>query len=296
MRLTAAVEKLRLACCEKLGPHAGFMVHTERPKGVYTPLSDILDWNDYKRHVWDGPISLDDVMPELLKRAAIDDPTVMDTLAMGKLIMDVHSMPLTIIAGLDAVMPNLRAKARLVVHIVGASEREDNNANMMEQILHLLPALQSIVAIFVSPTVRRIHSPRSSPDYNHACKFCPGRDRRQISYADTYHRFMETDLYASNMPDIIVGFNTGHSNVDVEDWQLTLSAILDANIPAVFTTLDGAEAHTEELALKKMGARFILPPMKNKWCGVVPRIWLDKPRSIDYNNYFWYIVGGRQHA
>jgi splicing suppressor protein 51 len=126
-----------------------------------------------------------------------------------------------------------------------------------------------------------------------ACEYCTGRAHKSIFFSGTYHDFMPTTDYVQNPPDIVVGFHTGFSEVNVEHWKPTLEAILDSGVPAAFTAYTMVEAKMEAERLEQMGARFVVPVGWNKWRGGAPRIHAQLEREVFYWNNAWCVVKGR---
>ena len=179
----------------------------------------------------------------------------------------------------------------LTIHIVGASTCfELFPTQVWEEILHCLPAVSVLNVVFVGPEAGWLGSRETTPTLDRpetgnfeCCPVCQshGRLRRFFFYGQTYHDFQRSFNSSSNSnggdaanptaavaPDLIVAFNTGFSEEEVESWNESLAVILDLNVPAMFTSYDLDEADLEYkiLASSQCNAKLLTgAPVRNPW-------------------------------
>ena len=268
---------------------------TEKPRSTYKPLHTARSWKDYFEDISDGPFAsfiTRDFSP------AKDDERCLQTCRFLKVAVDSSSLILTITAGLESEIPDLASRTKLTIHIVGAAYQEVRRAVMTEELYHLLPSLQSLIVGYVGPNVGYTHGNTKKLLEFECCPECQkiGRSPRQAFMADDlYHEFSKSDLFAKYPPDLIVAFNSGHAESEVQKWRPTLDCILDLGVPALFTTYNKTEAVEEEKVLESMDAQFSKRMAENPWRAVLPRSHMFLGRyDLYYLNYYWYILRGRR--
>ncbi len=283
---------LRLA-----GPSAGLF--TEQPRSTYVPLSSLVSWRDYfelSKNPAAGCISTTNGVTDF------DSQTTVTNYMNLKTTSDELTCVLTILAGLEAVVTDLRTKQVLTIHIVGAAQWEGDRMELTKELFHLCPGLKHLTVGYVGPDnhwdgIDHITSNRV--ETLDSCKECQddGRSNRWLAYRGLYHEFLITDLAARNPPDLIVAFNTGHQEWGLDLWEPTLKQILASNTPAIFTTFNEKEAIEEEAALDILGASFMMRPRINTWHGLVSlRECFGPKNKLWYRNLYWYIVKGQVSA
>lgn len=211
---------------------------------------------------------------------------------------DTLTMPLTIISALEGLQ--YLNKSTLKLHLLGATGREFLAMSAFEEILHLVPGIKSLEITAVGP---------SSLLYGHdsdnyaakvdlpCCNACKSkrRSRPLASYQGLYHDFAKSRHHEK--PDLIVAFNSGCADGDDADtdWAKTLRFIVESDAPALFTTYNPREASNEQAKWKALGAEFVVEPEMNKWSSLIPMPeFLDEEYGIFYQNYYRYIIKGRQ--
>ena len=179
---------------------------------------------------------------------------------------------------------------------------------LTEELFHLSPSLKHLTVGYIGPNNHFFdlsgddsvdHITSNKVGILNSCKEYQddGRCNRWLAYRDLYHEFLTTDLVARNPPDLIVAFNTGHQDTDVDLREPTLEQILASNTPAIFTTNNEKEAIEEEAALDTLGASFMIRPRINKWHGLVSiRECFGPKNKVSYRNLYWYIVKGQVPA
>ncbi|KAF7329065.1 MYND-type domain-containing protein [Mycena kentingensis (nom. inval.)] len=208
------------------------------------------------------------------------------------------SIPLTLLHTLEKVFPDLYKRTKLCIHIIGVEHLETSTMPMLEEIMHHLPNLRTLVTVYVG--IRLEPALDDDDTRNSACPICIQSSTRRrfiIRRTGTYHDFTKTPAYAANLPDLVAGFNTGMGEVHSEFWAPTICHILSINVPAVFTTYSSFEAEHDTQFLTTLGAKFVQAAEKNPWRGVVPEyderfeLW-GKPAE-HWINHFCIIVKGK---
>ncbi|KAL0563907.1 hypothetical protein V5O48_018153, partial [Marasmius crinis-equi] len=267
-------------------------VVTDHPCTTCRPLSKINGWNDYHEKIFPDFAFATQVTAGTIKTYHPDPPSAIRLLATKA-----TCFPLTVIAALEDVMPTLSLHNSLSIHVVGAATRELLARGMLEELLHFLPKLKTLKILFVGPETI---DPSGGNETNLACEFCvaKGRSRTSTFYKGTYHDFVLTPGASANRPDLIVGLNTGMSEVDHESWKKTIGVIRDLDVPALFTCYTKREGESEMRMMKGMGVKIAKELSLNKWRGVVPKsnnYWNtdDEGPIAAYNSYYKYIAHGR---
>ncbi|KAJ8096369.1 hypothetical protein PM082_011531 [Marasmius tenuissimus] len=270
------------------------MIPTAHSSTTYIPLSSLAGWSDYREKIFPDF----DYATSFTARAI--ETFHPDPVAPVRLLATESTcLPLSIIAALEDVIPNLSTHIDLCIHIIGADMRELAGKGMLEELLHFLPNLQRVMLFFVGPKV--VDHGRDT-GRNVACERCmsAGRVRSCVYYTGTYHDFKRTRRASArvNWPHLIVGLNTGMSEVDTDSWKKTLRVIRDMGVPTLFTTCTKKEGEAETELMRSMGIMVREGLEMNKWKGVVPRTnnyWntdADGPIA-SYNSYYRYVVQGR---
>ena len=262
------------------------------PARSYFPLSTVRNWEEYcRRHFTD----FHEAVAGIAQDSTLSRMNPHAVKAVGIMAKQSASIPLTMVAGLEKVIPDLSSRRRLCVHIVGASEREASGKGMMEEVLHLLPSCQCLTVGYIGPEAI-VHENEGEL----ACSMCQGvgKTRNCIYFKGPYHDFLQSSEN-TKPADFIICFNTGMSEVERASWAPTLKAILDLKIPAAFTSYSQPEIRLEKILLDGLGANFVLQPERNRWKGVIPilntyPIAETNEKSWSYANYYWYIIRGRR--
>ncbi|KIY70757.1 hypothetical protein CYLTODRAFT_487780 [Cylindrobasidium torrendii FP15055 ss-10] len=296
LRLLRATERVKIDYHldrKKSSAYEHLMAPTAGPRRRYVPLarySGLVDFNeDVSREYADTPdISI--MYRRLAGTFETSEPMAAE--AVGQLSMEAQSIALTIIAGLEASVPDITTRRSLEIHFVGASNREISTRAMLEEVLHQFPALKDLRIHYVGPEADFAEE----TGHNWACSVCQARGSRRTRalHAVPYHDFLAQN--PARRPDLVVALNTGWSEVDTSVWAPTLQAILKLKIPALFTAYSKQEADRER-SFQRPDMDFIVDVQPNKWRGVIPIVNIalrdDTDHIAVYSSQYWYIFKGR---
>ncbi|KXT06334.1 hypothetical protein AC578_9166 [Pseudocercospora eumusae] len=252
----------------------------------YRPLSSYDSWPDFFMTVPMRALQADDDdNPEYFAISATEGSTI----------------SMTIVAALEAAIPNIVDKQAITLHILGATSRESSYMLLLEDLLHLLPRLKHIHVVLCGPNA---FGPISQPPREigqdlemYCCPECTGKGRRRSMafFKGFYHEYARKST-SFKKPDLAVLFNSGRSQDAVESWAPTTRYLVDSGINTVCTTYTEREAMEEVAELENLHAMFVLRPEVNKWRGLVPwpELMEGKEHSAWYQNYYWYIFRGKE--
>ena len=210
-----------------------------------------------------------------------------------------RTIQLTLIAALEAIIPNVNTRSSINLHIIGAAGAELVSLPAFEELLHLLPSLITLQLAFVGlnvtedpPNDKEIQNPRTLQ----CCPACT-KMRRTISiraWRGPYHAYLDTQFYKT--PDLAAAFHSGFSVDEQGDWYPTIKYLAHPPHPTLFTACRYYEIRGEMGVWKNLGAEFAQNAEENKWRGMSPRLTAcgDKPNEIIYQNHWWYIVKKRR--
>ncbi|KIY70758.1 hypothetical protein CYLTODRAFT_487781 [Cylindrobasidium torrendii FP15055 ss-10] len=296
LRLLRATERVQIDYHldrKKLFSSEQLMVPTEGPRRHYVPLARYGGFADYNRGIsmeyTDTP-DLSIMHRQLANTFKTSEPMAAE--AVGQLVMEAQSIVLTVIAGLEASIPDITTRRTLEIHFVGASRREHSTRAMLEEVLHQFPALKDLRIYYVGPEANFVEN----TEHNWACNACQARGcrRTRALHAVRYHDFLAQNP-ARRRPDLVVALNTGWSEVETSSWAPTLQAILKLKVPALFTAYTKQEAERERSFQRNLD--FIVDVQPNKWRGVIPIVNIalrDMFNQIAvYSSQYWYIAKGR---
>lgn len=262
---------------------------TQTPRTTYVPLSSAKSWYDYYTKISDKSM-VEGLLTHDLKPLAENDEMA-SALQAATYKM---SMMLSIIAGLEAVYPDIETKEKITLHLIGADKKELDALMLFEEILHLLPGLKEIHCVFVGI---ELPSPIDAGGKMvlDCCPECTKMKKiRSLEMCKgAYHDFLKESNY--EMPDLGVAFQTGHSQESVADWTPTIEYLVNADHCTVFTTFNEKELMEEIAILKKLNAGFVVEGELNKWRGMRPLLEVleEKEYSIYSNHQYWYVLRGR---
>ncbi|KAJ7272546.1 hypothetical protein B0H12DRAFT_1319779 [Mycena haematopus] len=282
LRLLHATERTQIdyhLARKKLYSFEHLMSPSPEPRRRYTPLAKYTGFDHFHRE---------------LSREFSDSSDI--TLIGGQMATEAESIPLTVIAGLEAAIPNIATRKALEIHFVAAGSRELCVSGMTEDILHHFPSLKTLSIHYVGPEASTLRPP-SPPQFNRACAECKGRGshRSWTLHAMEYHQFLKAN--PGERADIIVGLNTGWSEVDVMSWASTIKAVCALKIPVLFTAYSELEALREKMFLQTQRVEFLVDVQENKWRGVIPIVnkGIRNSQGIlaSYSSYYWYVFRGQ---
>ncbi|KZV65861.1 hypothetical protein PENSPDRAFT_110052 [Peniophora sp. CONT] len=230
------------------------------PRSRHIPVSPMTGWDEYFRKAFPEHEEIISRLGHEFKKTNKDASRAAMLLSRGT-----FSMSLTIAEALERAYPDISMKTSLSIHVLGSEIREALGMGVSEELLHIFPRVQALRLFHIGPHAR----PQEDffRDDNIACFACQKRGRSRIHRASNklYHDCKWSRPNSSSRADLVVAFNTGMSNVDEAGWEKTLNLIMDNGTPAVFTAYSEMESRDEEVLLRKLGARVILPATENKW-------------------------------
>ena len=251
----------------------------------YIPLSSAKDWYDYYTGLSDK-VGLRSKMNRDLRYLA-NDPKEREFVGDLRCGTNTTTIQLTLIAALEAIIPNLSTRSSIDLHIIGADLAEFNSVPAFEELLHFLPWLKALQISFVGLNVLE-----QTPHTVQCCTTCTkmGRTISMTTWRGPYHAHVGTEFYKT--PDLAAAFQTGFSVDEEASWYPTIEYLARAPHPTLFTALRYFEIRGEMGVWKRLGAEFAKKAEINKWKGMSPSLGVcgDKPNEVLYPNYWWYIV------
>jgi splicing suppressor protein 51 len=296
------VENFRINFFEDTGK-ATPITCTQFPCETRKPLANATGWFDYYTKISDkqqidGKVKPDfsSIEDEIDRNGSDNEKDEAERMLMFLLYStDSLTMPLTVVSALEDIKWD---KPHLTVHMLGATERELTALANFEELLHLVPGLQSLHITAIGPGIPGPGDGTILAKQHLDC--CPpckadGRQRSISLHKGVYHKFVLDPTYEK--PDLVVLFNSGW--IDGDDakshWEPTIRALIDDNVPALFTTYNLMEAQNEQKKLKELGARFVVGVGENKWRGLVPTPeFIDEENGMWFNNAYRYIIRGKE--
>lgn len=180
----------------------------------------------------------------------------------------------------------------LTVHIAGASPSYEMVPTCIwEELMHCLPSVKTMRVDFVGPEACKGITPPVDEFGPTESECCPGcreqkRSRQIYFYGKTYHEYRASDTFST--PDLVIAFNTGMHEEDVESWKESLGVILDMDVPSMFTSYNRREAEEDFRVLKRMNARTLTDaPILNPFRCMMQEI--DSDRSHGNVDQFFQI-------
>ncbi|KUJ22908.1 uncharacterized protein LY89DRAFT_607800 [Mollisia scopiformis] len=261
---------------------------TGTPRTTYLPISTASSWYDYYTKISDKQM-VEGLLSHDLKPLAGND----EMASALRAATEKMSMMISIIAGLEAVYPDLGTKEKVDLHLIGANAKELDALMLFEELLHLLPCLKEVNCSFVG---LELPNPMDAGGriVLDCCPECTKQKKvRSIEmHKGAYHDFAKSPAYKK--PDLAVAFQTGHSQECVDDWTPTIRYLVHAPHCTMFTTFNEKEMVEEIEILKKLDAKFLVDGEKNKWQGMRPLLEVieETENSVYYNHQYWYVVQG----
>lgn len=266
-----------------------------KPRTSYHPLSKVLNWYEYLDVISDKQLPGPRVLSPDLQPVCVEGEITATALraATWKL-----SSMLTIVAALEATVPDLATRKTLTLHLVGADTAEMGLLSAFEELLHLLPALQTLHYVLVGIDLpSSLDFPDGSPGVIpfESCSVCTGTNRSRSTemFTGAYEGFIQTARYTR--PDLAVAFHTGNTSLEHEtQWMPTLNRLIQADHATVFTSYNEEEMKQETAHLRSLGAEFVIKGERNKWQCMIPRLEIaeEVENAIFYENMFWYVIAG----
>ncbi|KAI0311128.1 hypothetical protein OF83DRAFT_1152250 [Amylostereum chailletii] len=174
-----------------------------------------------------------------------------------RLASDLLSFPMTILWGLECINEDnaWATKDTLIIHVIGASQKEVMHSSLFEEIMHRLPAVKSLQV---------------------AC----------FNYSRPYHTFVQRSGTRFVAPDLAIAFNSGCGSEETASWRPTIKLLVDMKIPTVFTSYQREEAGVDAALLKASGANLLPLGGPNPWGSQLLIVEPLKVRGYYANNGF----------
>ena len=164
-------------------------------------------------------------------RYLADDPEERQYVDYVRCGTNMTTMQLTLIAALEAVIPNVSTRSSINIHLigVGADGVELASIPAFEEVLHFLPSLKALNLAFVGPNVFE------SAETLQCCAACTKMERRIsiTTWRGPYHAYVDTKFYKP--PDLAAAFQSGFAVDEQADWFPTSKYLAHAPHPTLFT-------------------------------------------------------------
>jgi splicing suppressor protein 51 len=269
------------------------IVCTQSPRDTYLPLSAAGGWYEYYTRISDKDLSGLQITADL--RPGSNDPIELAAAGYLRYGTRATTIPLTILAALERLFPDLSIRTSINLHLIGADSWELERLMVFEEILHLLPSLKKLHLTLIGLAI-----PEKSVSEDvlmlGCCLSCSSRDRTRsvFLFRGPYHDFVNTKHY--EQPDLAVAFNTGFSQEAREDWIPTISHLSNTQHPTLFTTYNKEEMREETTIFSRIGAKFVHEGEINQWKTACPI--LEPMGSVEnnvyYSNQYCYIISPRK--
>ena len=225
-----------------------------------------------------------------------NDPKEREFVEEMKYGTNTTTIQLTLIAALEAAIPNVSTRGSINLHIIGADIAEFASVPAFEELLHFFPSLTALHVFFVGLNV--IEGPKDDPRFHNprtlqCCTMCTkmGREISITTWRGPYHAFINTKFYKT--PDLAAAFHSGFWTVEEEIWLPTIIYLARAPHPTLFTSAIYSDIPGEMKIWESLGTEFVKTPEINKWKGMCPRLEFFGKNEVNYINYWWYIVKQR---
>ena len=280
---------------------------TPSPRSSYQAISSLNSWYNYfttlsgHKNILEGLVKPDFALnPNVLPRLGEQNRAQAKRTYYYFLSRTATlSMPLTILAALETGIEDLSSRQSLTISLIGARSSEIESAWVFEELLHLLPKLQTLHLMFVGPE-SKVTDPDCKGNISEYenCPACKSLLKKRLwgMHCGLYHDFVKESYYQK--PDLAVLFHSGRSQSEVESWAPTTRFLVDSGTLTLCTTWTQREALEEVSELDQLGARFLMRPEENKWRSLVPRpdFLEGADDEVYYVNYLKYIFQGKQVA
>lgn len=269
---------------------------TKSPRKQHTSLCSAEDWYDYYTRLSDMS-SFKSKMNRDLKYLA-NNPKEREFVEYMRCSTNTTTIQLTLMAALEATIPNLSTRGSIHLHIIGAAGAEFASVPAFEELLHLLPSLTALHLTFIGLNVSVDLTDGTESPKSHTllcCAACTkmGRSVSITTWRGPYHAYVDTELY--DTPELAAAFHSGFSVDEQADWYPTIKYLAHSPCPTLFTAARYFEIQGEMQIWKGLGAEFVKHAEVNKWKGMSPSLVVcgDKPNEVIYQNHWWYMVKQR---
>jgi splicing suppressor protein 51 len=269
---------------------------TELPRKQHFSLSSAKDWYDYYTRLSDKGFCRSKMNRDL--KYLSNDPKEREFIQYLRCGTNTTTIQLTLVAALEAIIPNVSTRGSINLHIIGAAAAEFNSVPAFEELLHLLPSLTALQLSFVGLKVVEDPTNNTKTQNLHTLKCCTactkmGRTISITAWRGPYHAYVDTEFYKT--PDLAAAFHSGFSVDEQADWYPTIKYLAHAPHPTLFTAARYFEIRGEMRVWKNLGTEFVKKAEVNKWKGMSPSLVVCglKPNEVSYKNHWWYIVKQR---
>jgi splicing suppressor protein 51 len=188
---------------------------TKLPRKQYLSLSSTEDWYDYYTRLSDMG-GFRSKMNRDLKYLA-NNPKEREFVEYIRCGTNTTSIQLTLIAALEAIIPNVSTRDSINLHVIGAAGAEFASIPAFEELLHLLPSLTALQLSFVGLNVFEDptnNTEAQNPQIPYTLQCCPtctkiGRTISITTWRGPYHAYVDTEFYKT--PDLATTFHSGFS-------------------------------------------------------------------------------------
>jgi splicing suppressor protein 51 len=275
------------------------------PRSSFRALLTASNWRDYfteisdKKHLVSNFVKSDFSLDKTLLQALPDLEMQEAVRRVWFLLVatELLTMPLTILAALGDNSSDIAARKTILIHLIGACGRELANLMLFEEILHLVPSLETLRIVLIGPG--SVPAAEQMTRNEFALESCPacsfrGKKRTLAFYRGLYNKYVEESQYQK--PDLAVLFQSGRSQDEQESWRPTTEFLVESGTLTVCTTFTHREALEEVVELDTLGARFVRQSEVNKCKSLVPLLQLleSAEHAVYYRNYYRYIFQGRR--
>jgi mitochondrial splicing suppressor protein 51 len=223
---------------------------TGTPRSSFRALATAKNWREYfteisdKKHSVGNFINSDFNLDEMILQA-VPDLEIQRVMRRVRLFLvlarETLTMPLTILAALEDSINDLSARKTISIHLIGAAAREFGILVLFEEILHLVPSLQTLKIVLIGPNA----GPSTEQTEQHisldCCPPCSSRSKKRITafYRGLYHDYVKEAHYQK--PDLAVLFHSGRSQEEQESWRPTTELLVESGTLTLCTTFTHRE-------------------------------------------------------
>lgn len=231
---------------------------TKIPRKQYVPLSSATDWYDYYTRLSDMGGFRSKMNRDLKYKA--NNPIEREFVEYTRCGANTTTIQLTLIAAMEAIIPDVSTRGSINLHIIGAAGAEFASLPAFEELLHLLPSLTALQLSFVGPNVFEVLKDETDTQKPHTLQCCTtctkmGRSISITTWRGPYHAYVDTKFYKT--PDLAAAFHSGFSVDEQADWGPAIKYLAHAPHPTLFTAARYFEIQGEIEVWNNLGAEFV---------------------------------------
>jgi splicing suppressor protein 51 len=292
-----ADDKIRMTLTKNADPLAIYYC-SDVPRKQYVPLASTANWFEYFTRLSTHDHGKLNMNRDLRCLSNIpEEQALVNSLRYSTNLISLH---FTLIAALEAIIPDVGSRTSITLHIIGAAEIEFITLRAFQELLHFFPALTALNVSFVGlnvlggKTSKGIQIPQSS-DTHQCCAMCTKRGRKILftTWKGAYHLYVKTELYKK--PDLAAAFRAQFTTNDQVQWGPTIKYLARAPHPTLFIEVAYREIQQQMAVWRDLVAGIAKQPEINTWRGMSPSLTYEqaKPNEVWYLNGWWYIVKQR---